>query len=102
MLRWIIGWNRLNYMHRNKWKGSDKVKKCPCCGYLTIDDSDEIITDIYEVCFWQYDEVAHNKLNIAIGANSVSLSIARENFKLFGASERRFINNVRPPFNDQL
>ena len=34
------------------------MKRCPCCGYLTIDDTDELITDICDVCFWQYDEVA--------------------------------------------
>ncbi|MBQ3515375.1 MAG: hypothetical protein IJA32_16510 [Lachnospiraceae bacterium] len=26
----------------------------------TIDDRDEVIVDICEVCFWQYDEVAQD------------------------------------------
>ncbi|MGN6431573.1 MAG: CPCC family cysteine-rich protein [Gaiellaceae bacterium] len=31
------------------------------------------------------------------GANVVSLNQARANFREFAASERRFIQNVRPP-----
>ncbi|MBS5484741.1 MAG: hypothetical protein KHX37_07930 [Eubacterium sp.] len=27
------------------------MKRCPCCGYLTLDDTDEVITDICDVCF---------------------------------------------------
>lgn len=37
------------------------MRRCPWCGYLTIDDSNEVITDICDVCFWQYDEVARNE-----------------------------------------
>lgn len=33
---------------------------CPCCGYFTVESDDEIIIDICDVCFWQYDFVAHN------------------------------------------
>ena len=47
------------------------MKRCPCCGYLTIDDTDEVITDICDVCFWQYDEVAQNMPDEIIGANQV-------------------------------
>lgn len=54
------------------------MKRCPCCGYLTIDDSDNIITDIRDVCFWQYDEVAQNDPNSIIGANNVSLNMAKK------------------------
>ncbi|RDU22592.1 CPCC family cysteine-rich protein [Anaerosacchariphilus polymeriproducens] len=78
------------------------MRRCPCCGYLTIDDSEEIITDICEVCFWQYDEVAHNKPDVAIGANKISLNEAKENYKLFGACEQRFVSSVRQPLNDEL
>ena len=73
------------------------MKRCPCCGYLTIDDSDEVITDICEVCFWQYDEVAQDMPDRIIGPNKVSLNSARMNYKLFGASQECFLNTVRPP-----
>lgn len=77
------------------------MKKCPCCGFLTVDDSKEIITDICDVCFWQYDEVAQKNPDTVIGANKVSLNTARENFKAFGAVEERFINIVRKPFKNE-
>lgn len=78
------------------------MQKCLCCGYWTIDDSDEIIADICDVCFWQYNEAGNTKPNVAVGPNSVSLEQARENFKSFRASEQRFISNVRPPFDDEI
>ena len=78
------------------------MKKCPCCGYLTIDDSKEIITDICEVCFWQYDKVAHNKPDSIIGANDISLNQAKENFKIYGACQQKYINHVRRPFDDEV
>lgn len=54
------------------------MKRCPCCGYLTIDDSFEVITDICEVCFWQYDEVSQDHPDISIGPNNVSLITAKK------------------------
>lgn len=63
------------------------MKRCPCCGYLTIDDSYEVITDICAVCFWQYDVVSQDYPDISIGPNKVSLNMARENYKAIGACE---------------
>lgn len=73
------------------------MKSCPCCGYLTIDDRCEIITDICEICFWQYDEFCQENPDRIIGPNRVSLNVARQNYKLFGAVEKRFLKLVRPP-----
>lgn len=80
------------------------MKRCPCCGYLTIDDSEEVIVDICEVCFWQYDETVQNSNypEIVKGPNRVSLDTARKNYKLFGAVEERCIPWVRPPREDEL
>lgn len=49
--------------------------KCPSCGYFTIEDDFEIC----EVCFWQYDLVAHDKADRVIGPNKVSLYQAQKN-----------------------
>lgn len=76
--------------------------RCPCCGCLTIDDFFEVITDICQVCFWQYDEVAHSKPDMIIEPNKVLLNTAKKNYKLFGASEERFINSVRLPNEDEI
>lgn len=78
------------------------MKRCPCCGYLTIDDSNDIITDICDICFWQYDEVAQNAPNDIIGPNKVSLNMARKNFKKFGAVEKRFLDKVRSPYEYEM
>ena len=77
-------------------------KECPCCGYFTVDNDDEVIFDICEVCYWQYDEVAHDKPDTMIGANSVTLNQARKNYKLFGASQMRFVGSCREPLPEEL
>lgn len=74
-----------------------KKLQCPCCGYYTI-DNDDIIVDICEVCYWQYDVVAQENPSIAIGPNhGVSLNQARENYKRIGASSIRVKDFVRLP-----
>lgn len=78
------------------------MKRCPCCGYLTIDDTVGYVTDICDVCFWQYDEVAQNMPDRIIGANKVSLNTAMKNYKLFGAVEEHFMNMVRQPREDEI
>lgn len=77
-------------------------KKCPCCGYLTIEDDNDIITEICQVCFWQYDEVAHQIPDKSIGANNVSLKKAQDNFKKYGACLEKFKTKTRPPREDEL
>ena len=53
----------------------------------------------------------HKKLNFSpsityaeriIGANKVSLNTAKKNYKLFGATEERFINMVRQPYENEI
>lgn len=43
--------------------------KCPCCEYFTFDSREDALFEICEVCFWQYDEVAHDIPDVNIGAN---------------------------------
>ncbi len=76
--------------------------RCPCCGCLTIDNSDEVVTDICAVCFWQYDEAAQDMPERVIGENGVSLHTARKNYRLFGAVEKQFLEMVRPPCEEEL
>jgi len=76
--------------------------KCPCCGNYTIDGEDEVITDICPVCFWQYDEVCHNKPELSGGANHVSLNEAKSNYKKYKVSDIRFTNNVRLPKREEF
>ncbi len=81
-----------------------KIKKieCPCCENFTIDGGEEVIVDICEVCHWQYDIVMQNNPDILIGPNNVTLNQAKENYKEFGASEKRFEEKVRKPYSEEL
>ena len=74
------------------------MKKCPSCGYFTVEGD----FDICEVCYWQYDAVAHEMPDRVIGANKVSLHQAQKNYKEFGATEKRFLKYVRAPEADEL
>ena len=80
------------------------IKKlpCPCCGNFTI-NYDTLIVDICPVCFWQYDEVAQEHPDRAIGPNhGVSLNTARDNYRSFGASSRENVQYVRKPLPEEL
>jgi len=71
-----------------------KKLRCPCCGYYTILCDGEIVTEICEVCLWQYDEVAHAHPERNIGANKISLNEAKENFTQFGVSKKQYIGQA--------
>lgn len=76
-------------------------KQCPCCGYFTI-DSNEVIVDICDVCFWQYDSVAHDYPDRNIGANHISLNQARDNYKRFKVCKQEFKKMIREPLSEEL
>lgn len=80
-----------------------KKIQCPCCGYYTIDGTDEVIVDICPVCYWQYDEVGHDHPDIAVGGpnKQISLNQARENYKKFGASRKDIKLFVREPLEEE-
>lgn len=83
----------------------DRTKRmqCPCCGYFTICTLDEVIVEICNVCFWQYDLVAQMYPYKAIGPNhGVSLNEARENYKEFGACDLNMKQYVRGPLPEEL
>ena len=81
-----------------------KKLRCPCCGYYTIDSRDEVVTEICEVCLWQYDEVAHANPDNNIGANKVSLNEAKENYIQYGVSKEKYIgkNIARLPRENEI
>ncbi|WP_231637337.1 CPCC family cysteine-rich protein [Paenibacillus sp. FJAT-27812] len=75
--------------------------QCPCCDFFTFGSKEEAFFEICEVCFWQYDEVAHDKPEINIGANHISLNQAKGNYRDFGAYERKFKDSVREPYKEE-
>ena len=52
------------------------------------------------ICHWEDNLVQLRFPNMPGAANAVSLVIGQQNFKAFGATERRFLNDVRAPTTD--
>lgn len=62
-----------------------------------MDSDDEVIVDICDVCFWQYDVIVHEQPDRNIGANHISLTQAKENYRQLGVCKIEFIHMVRGP-----
>ncbi|MBX7066762.1 MAG: hypothetical protein K1X28_05985 [Parachlamydiales bacterium] len=81
---------------------NEKGHPCPCCGFLTLSEDTHDTFEICPVCNWEDDDVQFNNPNFRGGANLKSLNEARENFKKFGASDKRYIKQVRAPLPDEI
>ena len=75
---------------------------CPCCGHLTLGKrgGDEIC----QVCFWEDDGQGDADADVVRGEPNGMLSLvaARDNYRRIGACERRFLPNVRLPFESEI
>lgn len=80
---------------------SNNKHKCPCCGYFTIESNKVGTYDICPVCYWESDDIQNHDPTYEGGANEVSLSQARENFKKIGVSDESFSSYVRPPLESE-
>jgi hypothetical protein len=78
-------------------KNQKNKYKCPCCGFLTLEEQSSGTYEICPVCYWEDDPVQSDDPSYEGGANKISLTQARINFKEFGACSRESIKNVRPP-----
>ena len=76
-------------------------KNCPVCGYKTLDAKNNS-HDICPVCFWEDDKIQNNDPSETNGANAICLSEAIANYKIFGACEARFSDNVRQPNDEEI
>jgi hypothetical protein len=70
---------------------------CPCCGFPTLAMRGGF--GVCEICYWEDDgQDAHDADRVRGGPNSdLSLSVAKENFAVFGACEKASIDRVRNP-----
>ncbi|GAB3145655.1 hypothetical protein GCM10027290_25910 [Micromonospora sonneratiae] len=77
-------------------KHSIDVDACPCCGYRTG-------CETCPVCFWTDDGRRDAEADIVQdGPNGdLTLSHARLNFAIYGASHPRYQDMVRPPRPDE-
>lgn len=69
---------------------------CPCCGHFSFADAPGSY-EICPICFWEDDLLQLCFPDARGGANAVSLIEAQVNFVQWGACERRFREQVRPP-----
>ena len=76
--------------------------RCPCCGYMTLKARGAF--EICPVCFWEDDGQDDHDAAIARGGpnGSLSLTVARMNYRTIGVCEERFLSNVRNPLPDEL
>lgn len=79
------------------WPFQSRKDTCPCCGFQSLDDVSPGSHFICEICFWEDDPVQFEDPDFEGGANTVSLRQAQRNFAVFGWTERRFREHVRPP-----
>lgn len=72
---------------------------CPCCGYKTFESKQEF--DICPICFWEDDNIQFDKVDMAGGANVISLRQAQQNYIKYCVSQQRFLKYVRKPKKDE-
>jgi hypothetical protein len=69
---------------------------CPCCGHL-VHEHEPGFHQTCPICGWE-DDLAQLRFPLMPGSsNTVSLLEAQQNFRSYGASERRSIGNTRAP-----
>jgi hypothetical protein len=75
--------------------------RCPCCGYRTLGERGGF--EICEVCFWEDDGQDDQDADLVRGGPSgkLSLSQARENYRLYGACNRGSVQHVRKPLAEE-
>lgn len=76
--------------------------QCPCCGYFTFIDKPINTFQDCPVCLWEVDGIQNEDPFYEGGANKVSLSQAKKNFQMFGATEERLKQFSRPPAKEEL
>jgi hypothetical protein len=69
---------------------------CPCCGHLVFGEPPGSY-QICPICYWEDDPVQAADPWFQGGANRPSLAEAQRNYVAFGTVERRSVENVRLP-----
>jgi hypothetical protein len=70
---------------------------CPCCGYLTLTESQPGSYEVCPVCHWMDDPIQFSDVEYVSDTNHVSLERARKNFEEFGAASKGVVEETREP-----
>jgi len=75
--------------------------RCPCCKCRTLHERGGF--ELCPVCYWEDDGEDEHDADVVRGGPNGSLSLrqARLNYQRFGASEKIFLDSVRPPTEEQ-
>ena len=67
---------------------------CPCCRSFTLTERGAF--EICPVCWWEDDGQDDPDADVVRGGpnGSLSLAVARENYRRFGACEQRFVKGA--------
>jgi len=78
-------------------RSADGPYPCPCCGFVTL--TERGMYEICPVCFWEDDGQDDHDADIVRGGPNrrLSLTKARANFRVMGASDERRTQFVRDP-----
>lgn len=69
---------------------------CPCCGQPTYPVAPEnALAYICPVCYWENDLFAHTDDEPSDENRQLTLNQARENYREFGISDPRLLENLR-------
>ncbi|MGB0712725.1 MAG: CPCC family cysteine-rich protein [Gammaproteobacteria bacterium] len=74
----------------------DEIFPCPCCGYRVF-DLPPGHHGVCPICAWEDDMSQLRFAEMPGSANPQSLIEAQANFEAFGASNRRYLDQVRSP-----
>lgn len=80
---------------------ADERTRCLCCGFRTLSRPDA--GGLCPVCWWQDDGQDDDDADVVRGTvnGTLSLSMARENFRMMGAADKRFLSHVRRPLDSE-
>lgn len=84
-----------NYSDSEPEIKEDWIYNKDSCGYKTLDEEHEYV--ICPICFWEDDYSQFVDVDLAGGANEVSLRQAQQNYLKYGACEVRCLDSVRKP-----
>jgi hypothetical protein len=70
--------------------------QCPCCDCFTLNGVGQY--DICPVCFWEDDGTTGEH---GFSPNGSTLTVARQNYRAFGADSKRNIPHVRKPYEEE-
>ena len=76
--------------------------RCPCSGCRTLDERGGF--EICPVCFWEDDGQDDSDADTIRGGpnGSLSLTQARQNFREFGACDRKASQHIRKPRSNEI